>query len=281
MKKILFGFFVALIAVAALPLFAAFEAHVINVTAKIENALSVPIDPINFGTVFPQEQLERELSFGFSQSFQAEPDADDVEYIIRQKPKCGVTSENGTVLNGPTWTGHVVPTVDDPATEQVDESNGGTAYTIDCEVDKPKDLVLGTGQTAGLLPSLCEYISKHPDNQPENDESLNSFHKAFSVVNGIVDWNDVAGALEKGNESTDPTQWVDAEDTWIIDLAVPCFGNHCAQDWSDFVKRVSGNQDINPNDYVQPLENEHKIFGCNLWVEVTGVSRFSDPDEAP
>src|SRR3990167_1141743 len=92
-SKIVLGIAASGTALALIPMFAAFEAHVINVTAKIENALSVPTDPINFGTVFPQEQLDRFLSVALSQSFLDEANADDVEYIIRQKPKCGVTNE--------------------------------------------------------------------------------------------------------------------------------------------------------------------------------------------
>ena len=56
-KKIIAA--VAMISVVTLSaaMFAAFEAHVINVTAKIENALAVNTTPIEFGTVFPEEVL--------------------------------------------------------------------------------------------------------------------------------------------------------------------------------------------------------------------------------
>src|SRR3989338_6329936 len=177
MKKILAVLAATSAAVLMVPLFAAFEAHVVNVTARIENALSVPVEPIFFGTVFPQGKLKRRLPVSLSGSFLTEEDADDVRYIIRQKPKCGVTSANGTVLDGPTWTGHVVvvPVVDAAGAVI------GYTYTIDCEQDQPKDLELGQGQTAGLLPSLCQYISKHPDNQPQNDGSLDSFHQPFYI----------------------------------------------------------------------------------------------------
>src|SRR3990167_575633 len=112
MKKILLGLGAVGVTLVMVPLFAAFEAHVVNVTARIENALSVPVDPIAFGTVFFQEQLERRLPVQLSQSFLDENRVDDVEYIIRQKPKCGVTTDDGTVGPiGPTWTGHVVPTL--------------------------------------------------------------------------------------------------------------------------------------------------------------------------
>ena len=59
-------------------------------------------------------------------------------------------------------------------------------------------------------------------------------------------------------------------DDWIIDLAVPCFGGYCAQDWENFVHGI--NPSANPDEYIQPIANEHKVFGCDLWVEVTRVS---------
>ena len=135
MKKKFALTLIAFVAVAAgVAGLSAFEAHVINVTAKIENALQVSADSIDFGTVFPQEELDKEVSISLSRSFLSEDRVDDVNYFIRQKPKCGVTSENGTVLVGPTWTGHVIPGVDDVGTPDVDESD---TYTIDCEVDRP------------------------------------------------------------------------------------------------------------------------------------------------
>ncbi len=249
MKKI----FAGLLGVAALvffaPMFAAFEAHVINVTAKIENALSVSTDLLDFGTVFPQEHLNLPVRVALSDSFMAEDRVDDVEYFIRQKPKCGVTTDNGETLVGETWTGHVV----------VDESEQG--YHIDCDADRPDGVQEGPDY---LLPSLCEYISKEDDQTPDNDGSLASFHKPWTIgENGLIDWNDTPGYLAKSANDT--------EDNWTIDLAVPCFGNHCAQDWHDFVTGINPTV-TDPDEYTQPIENEHKIFGCNLWFEVGGIS---------
>ena len=80
--------------VTMLPLLAAFEAHVINVTATIENALSVPIENegLKFGTVFPQEAFSLQFPVGLSTSFLADTQqrVKVVDYFIRQKPKCGV-----------------------------------------------------------------------------------------------------------------------------------------------------------------------------------------------
>src|SRR3989344_1695678 len=156
LRKIFVGITATGTAIALLPLFAAFEAHVINVTAQIENALAVSSDAIDFGTVFPQEHLDQPLDIRLSSSFMTEGRVDDVRYIIRQKPKCGVTTDNGTVLVGPTATGHV----------NVNSQTG--EVTIDCGTDpRQKDEgghPLPPGSTWGVLPSLCEYISKEsPD----------------------------------------------------------------------------------------------------------------------
>ena len=53
MKKVLLVVGAVVIVLVTVPLFAAFEAHVINVTARIENALYVHPESRDFGTVFP------------------------------------------------------------------------------------------------------------------------------------------------------------------------------------------------------------------------------------
>ncbi len=233
----------------------AFEAHVINVTARIENALQVPTDPIDFGTVFPQEHLEKTLKLALSESFRLENRVDDVEYVIRQKPKCGITARDGEVLVGPTATGHVVVA-----------SSTGEAI-IDCG---PAPRQLEVGESWGMLPLLCPYLSKLEDTEDgqetDNDGSLSAFHKPWTISGPDVVWTEVKGRLAKSAP--------DYEDMWIIDLAVPCFGDHCAQDWEEFV------HDHNPgaiaSQYVLDEDDEHKIFGCDLWIEVEEVSEFEE-----
>ena len=273
-KKIALGL-VALVAMAAgVAGLSAFEAHVINVTAKIENALRVKTDPIDFGTVFPQEQLDRRFVVELSESFIAEDRVDDVEYIIRQKPKCGVTTDNGTVLVGPTATGHV-------------GVNASGTVEVDCGPDpRAKDAAgnpLPLGSAWDVLPSLCEYLSKHEQTEDgqegENDGSLNAFHSMGHVDDkGTIDpsddewvWNDVDGRLAKSAP--------DITDVWNLDLKVPCFGGNCAQDWEDFVLGI--NASATPAEYVQDIANEHKIFGCDVWIEVTEVSESSGDQTGP
>jgi len=253
MKKIVLSVVALGTTLAVLPMFAAFEAHVINVVAQIENALNVPASHLDFGTVFPQEHLEKNVEIFLSESFQREPRVDDVEYIIRQKPKCGITENNGTVLIGGTVTGHVIP-------------NGQGGYTVDCG-DEP---ILGEEQSFGVLPLLCPYLSKHErtedGSETDNDGSLPAFHDPFTVDNDTVSWLDVKGRLAKSAQ--------DFDDNWIIDLAVPCFGDHCAQDWADFVHEHNPAADADA--FIQDPNNEHKVFGCDLWVEVTEVSESEE-----
>ena len=256
-QKIALGLGALATTLAVLPLFAAFEAHVINVTARIENALAVSTNAIDFGTVFPQEHLDKPLRVALSGSFLSEDRVDDVEYFIRQKPKCAVTAQNGTVmLEFPTATGHMT----------VDESGN---LIVDCGKDPrsldENDNPLPAGSTWGVLPNLCPYISKESEDQ--NDGDTPSFHQPWKVVQNddgsySIEYLDTLGYLAKSAQ--------DEVDNWLIDLAVPCFGGYCAQDWADFVHGI--NPDADPNDYDQDIDNEHKVFGCDLWVEVAGVS---------
>lgn len=221
----------------------AFEAHIINVTAMIENALDVNTNPIDFGTVFPQEQLDAEFNIALSESFLAEENADDVNYKIKQKPKCRLIDPERTDL---------------PEFGRVTEDGQGNFV---CEDDVNYE----------MLPILCPFLSKH-DGDPDdgNDEEMDAFHGPAD----LNDWNDevseefaVAGRLAKSQN--------DETDNWIVDLKVPCFEGQCAQDWTDYVRGINP-EVINPDDYVLPTEAEHKLFGCDLWVEVTEISRIPD-----
>ena len=225
-------------AVAMLPLIAAFEAHVVNVTARIENALNVSVKSIDFGTVFPQEKLDQTFNVLLSQSFRDEDRVDDVDYFIRQKPKC--------------WDGNEKS----PTFGQVAHNEDGSFQCVDANFT--------------MLPLLCPYLSKNEVSSDglvtENDGAgLSAFHGPIATSSWTLavakQW-DVKGHLAKAQQ--------DYDDTWNIDLKVPCFGGYCAQDWESFVTGV--NPTAIPADYVQPIEQEHKLFGCDLWLEVGGIS---------
>jgi len=277
MKKIILSLGAVTAVLVGASMFAAFEAHVVNVTAKIENALSVNATELDFGTVFPQENLAQPVSVALSGSFMTENRVDDVSYMIRQKPKCGWTLNNGELLLGlPTYTGEVYAGTADPLPPYSVQHDG---YYVVCP--DPGTPVRPAGSVYAELPSLCQYISKHKEDDgqfgsptaPGPEVQVNSFHQPFVIdPNGGIDWTEAKGYLSKSFLLGD-NQTYDTQDNWLIDLAVPCFGGYCAQDWEDFVDLISGDPTTNGTDYTQPIANEHKVFGCDLWFEVTGVSQ--------
>lgn len=211
-------------------MFAAFEAHVVNVTAKIENALFVHPEALEYGTVFPQEHLDTSFFITFSSSFSErnQTRVGKVEYVVKQKPQCVDAQGNFP---------------------QVGEDAQG-------------NFVCPVGST--MRPSLCPYLSKHPDNNPStgpnanNDVGVSAFH----------DPNDPS-SYAHGKLVKLPAIGNDPSDTWTIDLAVPCFRGQCAQDWEDFVHSL--NPQADPAVYMADPANEHQMFGCDLWVEVTKI----------
>ncbi|OGZ45275.1 MAG: hypothetical protein A3C84_03020 [Candidatus Ryanbacteria bacterium RIFCSPHIGHO2_02_FULL_48_12] len=252
-KKILLSLATLAVSVTTLPLFAAFEAHVINVTARIENALYVHPQSLGYGTVFPQEHLDSSFFLSFSESFSAtsQTRVGKVNYAIKQKPKPreDKVASLGGVEKARDWCHTHIP---DPIYSGVATSTEAwsTFYT-------------------NCYPSLCPFLSKHPDKLPatgpnaNNDHGLPAFHNPeLEVASGtIVKFNNPASPLvTTGN---------DPADTWTIDLAVPCFKGYCAQDWASFVHGL--NPTANPDNFMVPPELEHQTFGCDLWVEVTKI----------
>ncbi len=123
--------------VAGAAAFSAFEAHVVNVTATISNALSVNPANIAFGTVFPEEHLNQNMTVALSDSFNATGGVDDVSYFLRQKPTC-------VAVTG--------------APVQVTEDANGNYVCPD---------------GSNPLPLLCPFVSEHLNG---NTTGLDSFH---------------------------------------------------------------------------------------------------------
>lgn len=238
-KKVLLTLLAGFAVVVSLPLMAAYEAHVINVTAHIENALRVhPVGPFDYGTVFPQEYFfGAGFGVGTSDSFSApeQTRVQNIDYIIKQKPKPKPEFETSVgVYEARSWCHENMPSSmpEDP----------NDPYYQNC------------------YPYLCPYISKIPQNEEPGDVGVPSFHDPEKI------W--ATGTLHKQIIPTDPIP-MDIDDFWILDLAVPCFDGMCAQDWPDFVKEHNPN--ANPDDYTPPESLESSTFGCDLWIEITDV----------
>lgn len=214
--------------------FAAFEAHVVNVTAHIENALAVDPQEIEFGTVFPQEYLEKNFTISLSDSFMDEDQTrvKDVQYKIVSKPKCKI----------------IEPCDDCPTYASV-----GYA-THECP----------EGYTE--MEDLCAFLSKMPTDPETGDEGIASYFRNA----GSQSWcegtpgDDVGIALGHLEKCLDPTTDCgegDVEDCWTVDLKVPPVEGYIAQDW--------------PSTCADWTVAENNVdYGCDLWVEVTGLSYF-------
>lgn len=233
MRKILI-ILSSLVAVAGgIAAISAGEAHIVNVTATPENALYVHPAFLEFGTVFPQEKLESQMFISFSESFSARDQrrVGNVDYTIKQKPKPRPEYEKAVGQGAArTWCHDNYPTVPfDP------NDPSWTSYLQNC------------------YPSLCPYLSKHPDNSPPpgNDSTVEAFHDPFDPANYYY------GKLMKFGPGT-TTIGNDPADIVTIDLDAPCFKGQCAQDWTH-------------DGYEPPAEFNGMTFGCDLWVETTRV----------
>ena len=249
MKKILLAPLCAVVVIAGVATFAAFEAHVINVTATIENALNITPDTegFAFGTVFPQEELYRDLTISLSDSFVAEGRVDDVSYVIKQKPKvkgCDVNLDadpwKEITVGGVTTTAHEYCLKNVPVNSPIEYNSTDEYYTY-CYVP------------------LANYLSKHKadDENPENDTIVDAPHYAYewdasSGKSSLRDDGIAEGYLSKIDGDT--------EDKWIIDLKVPCFQGMCDQD------------PLMPPKWWLDPDAEHKEFGTDLWIEIIDIS---------
>ncbi len=146
-----------------------------------------------------------------------------VDYVLRQKPKC-VDNEN-------------------PELHPQITHNG-------------ENFVCPAG--SHIMPLLCPYLSKSEeteDGEGENDgDPVEAFHGPLTDDWTMSDTeeNEVLGKLSFIGG--------DIDDQWLIDLHVPCFERHCAQD------------DVIPDDYQPDPELDGQTFGCDLWLEVTDIN---------
>jgi len=216
MKRILPLILGIVVVAAGVAVVSAFEAHIINVTAHIENALTVSNKQLSFGTVFPQEYLEKEFTISLSDSFQSAARVDDVEYKIVRKPKCKADDPGNPVKYMPVdYATHLCP----------------------------------QGYTAML--SLCPFLSMTPKAAETGDVAVPSYFNGQLLTCNVAGPSIALGHLAKSG--------TDLSDTWVADLKAPPFVGYVAQDWPAGCPVLEG--DPNGTD-----------LGCDLWVEVTGIS---------
>jgi len=169
-----------------------------------------------------------------------------VTYQIRQKPKCARDAENQT---------------GDPYAQVYDVTGAtGTPTTFACP----------TGYH--MMPLLCPYLSKHElanNCDPTAPKGANNACNGISAFHGDpANWNlDVVKDTQVNGTLSAPGATTTA---WNIDLKTPCFKGQCAQDWASFVH--AANPDADPTKYMLDKSAEHNQLGCDLWVEVNGIT---------
>ena len=248
-KKIVLGLLAVVVVAGGVAGFSAYEAHVINVTAKIENALTVDTTPIEFGTVFPQEYLEKEILISLSGSFLAQDRLDNVKYVIKQKPKVRPNDQN--------------PEGDPYETIYPSQYPDGIVAHEYCLNENPTDI----GDPADTYyvycyPDLCPYLSKHKaitDNSQATDQCVGQLADGTWYYDCGLDAFHNPGELAYGYLIQSVN---DDADLWVIDLDVPCFEGQCAQDWTHQGWELPGG-----------LESE--VFGCDIWIEVYDFSEWT------
>lgn len=241
-KKILLGLLAAVVVVGGVAGMSAYEAHVINVTAKIENAMGVSTDSIEFGTVFPQEYLERGFTVRLSQSFLAEDQLRmaDVQYKIVQKPKCECIYEYDDPLLCPSGQYAAV----DYATHECPVNEDGIEAYVEME-------------------DLCRFLSKMCV-ECDNDVGVPSYYDGSVPECSDPASHIATGYMVKCHPDNEPCLPGDVEDCWKVDLKVPPVEGYIGQDWP---ASCAG--------YAVPTDSE--TYGCDLWIEVTGFSVLPAP----
>lgn len=194
-KKILVTTLSLIAVVGGITAMSAFESHIINVTAHIENALRVHSTAYDFGTVFPQENFNGNNSYEFSietsDSF-SDPGQTrvlNIDYTITRKPK------------------------------PIDPSDHEYCYSHRNDNPKPADYY------TRCYASMCASMSAHPIfpvNDPK-DAGFDSYTNPDTVIG--------TGTLHKKVILSDPLP-DNKFDIWNLDLSVPCFKGECAQDWN-------------------------------------------------
>lgn len=101
MKKVIFIFAALMAVFASVAAVSAFEGHAIDIKAHVENAIGVQTYELNYGTSFPQETRETQVTFGLSQSFMAQNRLSSVDYMLAFELK--PASENGATPPSPLY----------------------------------------------------------------------------------------------------------------------------------------------------------------------------------
>ena len=158
MKKVILILAALVLVVSGVAAVSAYEAHVVNVTAHVENALSVSATQLTIGgtAAFPEEWLEGSVTVDTSSSFKTQSRVNNVDIKLCAEPKPAGTAPGNldyrwaggftfiSVDGGTTWV-WIGPTADEVEptagftcpTMTAGTANNTAVVTVDVGMDIP------------------------------------------------------------------------------------------------------------------------------------------------
>ena len=244
-----------------------------QITATIENALSLSFGELDFGQVSGEDAPSSSVSLALSQAFLETQGVQALSYQIfkAHKPKneeyfdfCQRKENFPSVSSWQTWPEQkwqdflessylekcflpLCPYLEIKKSEEEAEENGDL-FEVRPQMDNPAgnlgflDVLLEQGVSNSLPIPFSD----------QKDHGLLAPHYP-QTSSGTFEYPFAQGYLSKSLD--------DSVDTWIISLQTPCFVGSCPEDWwgEDFDKL--------------PLELKNQEWGCDLWFEVRGIER--------
>ncbi len=287
--------------------YAAFEAHVVNVKAVVENALTVSTDSVEFGDViYPSIQRpgfsNASVTVSLADSFVASDRLEGVSYVLKLKPKVKLSCDSPQAPQpceplkapypGDPWADVVIGSSTVPAWQYCEENlpedastTDAVTYTVDLSNPYWQRCYLPLGGWLALVKSLAESSSSTatlPTMLATDfltvDREVLAFHQPYvwnaSGTSALATSSIAEGLLSKNASDT--------ADVWFVGMASPCFYGFCKPGADDPGKQVPWDALYDPdpvqNDYYVPPfarldpATEHYPYGADLWIEVTGFN---------
>jgi hypothetical protein len=297
--------------VAGAASFAAYEAKVVQVKAVVENAVTLDVSSVDFGQViYPMVATTSPFTVSLSNDFASSTRLDGVTYVLKPKPKvkypCGVPGygygtstsacpdPNENPVPGDPWAEITVGDFTGYAWDycesrmQLDASTtDATSYTVDLGNDYWKYCYLPMGSWLDLRRDAAETsasTSTFPNittDLPGADVDVMGFHEPYTYQ-----W-DLSGTSSLATTSIASGKLsrlaADFYDRWSMSIAAPCFVGFCpatADLTGPYLSYTPGYYGVPLTSRLDP-KTEHKVFGSDLWLEVTGFTYATTSTSTP
>jgi hypothetical protein len=145
-KKVLLLVSALLIVFSGVAAVSAYEGHLVNIKAHVENAIGVETYELDLGTYFPQERVQNTLAIGLSESFLAQDRVSTVDYKLCWELK-PIPAELSANVCDPDGDGYYSP-LNPYLTVEMDDANDDidAAMVPQVPADNTTAVCFGTGR---------------------------------------------------------------------------------------------------------------------------------------